>query len=301
MKYVYATILLFTHLSINSQVLKGVVFDSISKENLQYVNISFKNKEIGTFSTNKGAYSLDLSRATNKDSLLISLIGYQTKTIALASYIAHKESILNVALTPKIEALNEVIVFDGKEQYETKALNFKTGKRKTLLPISVPFGYETATFIENKSKKKGRLIEVNIKLKDVSKEKITIHKTFYRLSFYKANSLGYPGKALLYDNIIIKPKKGVNEYQIDLANKYVAFDENGIFISLETIKPDTVEASGSMYVTTPNIVHTHTDESLTYTRFGQNKWYKNNHISAFKKKLYNTPYLVGKVIYKKNN
>ncbi len=297
MKYLFISIFLLLHLSINSQTLKGVVFDSISKEKLQYVNLSFITKEIGTFCNDKGIYNLDLSKASKLDTLVVSLIGYKSKNIALLNYLENKEHTLNIQLIPKIELLNEVVVLSKNKKYSTKNYNIKTGNRKTMFPLSVPFGYETATLIENKKKEKGKLIQLSLKLKKSSDENFTIYPTYYRISFYNIDELGYPKDLINYDNIIIKPENDETSFSINLEDKNIVFNENGVFVSIETVKPDDIVPSSSMYLTTPNIIYTHTDEKLTFRRFGSNKWSKHNRTSAFKKKLYKVPFIKVKVVY----
>lgn len=300
MKYSFLIIFLLLHLSIISQTLEGVVFDSISKEKLQYANLALKAKEIGTFSNVKGAYNLDLSKASITDTLIISIIGYENKKIPLVDFSENKEYLLDIQLNPKSELLNEVIVFSKKEKYTNKNFNLKTGSRKAIFPISNPFGYETATLIKNKKNKKGKLIELSLKLKKASDENFTIYQTYYRLLFYDVDELGFPKDLINYDNIIIKPEKDANSFKIDLEDKNIAFNENGIFISIETVKPDDVIPTNSMYLTTPNIVYTHSDEKLSYTRFGANDWSKQNRKSVFKNKLYKVPFLKVKVVYLKD-
>lgn len=300
MKYSFLIIFLLLHLSISSQTLKGVVFDSVSKEKLQYVNLSFKTKEIGTFCDANGTYNLELSKASSTDTLVVSLIGYKNKNIPLINYLDNKEYLLDIQLNPKLELLNEVIVFSKKQKYTTSNSNLKTGNRKKIFPISIPFGYETATLIENKKNKKGKLIELNLKLRNASDDNFTIYQTYYRLLFYNVDELGFPTDLMNYDNIIIKPEKDATSYKIDLEDNNIAFNENGIFISILTVKPDEIKPTNSMYLTTPNIIYTHTDKKLSYTRFGSNDWSKQNRKSVLKKKLYKVPFFKVKVIYLKD-
>ncbi len=299
MKSIFLLIFILSHLSINSQTLKGVVFDSISKEKLQYVNLSLKSKEIGTFCNEDGAYNFNLSKALITDTLVISLIGYHTKNIELTSFIEKEESILNIELSPKTELLKEVVVVDDNQRYSTKISNLKTGNKKTIFPKSVSFGRETAVLIENKKNKKGKLIELILKLKEQSNQDYKIFHTYYRVTFYEKEKSGYPGEVIDYENIIIKPKKDDTSYKLDLEHKNIEFSENGIFIGIETVKPDEIEATGSMYLTTPNIVYTHTEKKITFRRFGSNNWTQINRKSVFKKKLYEVPFLKVKVVYLK--
>ena len=72
-------------LSIYSQTLKGVVLDSVSNEKLLYANLVIKNKSIGIYSNEDGTYKFDLSKASNEDTLVVSLIGFHNQKIRTIS------------------------------------------------------------------------------------------------------------------------------------------------------------------------------------------------------------------------
>ncbi|WP_040756661.1 hypothetical protein [Winogradskyella psychrotolerans] len=125
------------------------------------------------------------------------------------------------------------------------------------------------------------------------------YQTFYRLAFYSVDHLGFPAELIHYENIIIKPEKDTKNYKIDLEDKALPFGEKGIFIGIETIKPDHVEITNSMYLTTPSILHTNSEKQLKFSRFRSNNWSKHSRKSVFKKKYYAIPFIKTKVVFEK--
>jgi hypothetical protein len=279
-----------------SQTLKGVVVDSISNEKLQYANLSLKGKAIGTYSNENGSYILDISKASNKDSLIISLIGYKKQILSLHNFVEAKDYEINLQLSLKPELLNEVLIV-SKKKYSTNKITISTGTKKGIFPSSVTYGREVATLLQNKENKKGKIQELILKFKKPQNKDFKIYQTYYRITFYKVNDLGQPGELLDYENIIIKPKDDDPTYKLNLEGKNIEFDENGVFVGIETVKPSNVKLESSMYLTTPNLLYTHTKLNLTFTRFGSNEWTKKNRKSVFKKKFYKAPFLKLKVVY----
>lgn len=117
------------------------------------------------------------------------------------------------------------------------------------------------------------------------------------MAFYKADDLGFPGDLVYFENIIIKPEIKTKNYKIDLEDKSIPFSEDGIFIGIETIKPDFIKIETSMYLTTPNILHTHTKKNIAYSRFHSNQWHKKRRKSVFKKKKFAVPFIKVKVVF----
>ena len=282
-----------------SQTFKGSVSDSITKEKLAYANLVIKGKNSGTYSNEDGTYNLNLSKASINDTLVVSLIGYHHQRIALRHFLDTIEHKLNFQLLPKIESLVEVLILSKTKIYSNHKITLSTGNRKQVFPTSAPFGYETATLIKNQKQKKGKLAELHLKFRDSSSEIYTTYSTYYRIAFYNIDALGFPGELLHFESIIIKPENDTKNYEIDLEDKAIPFTEKGIFVGIETLKPDHVKQKDLMYITTPSILHTHTKETLKYSRFRSNNWTKHARKSVTKKKLYAVPFIKIKVVYEK--
>ena len=299
MKIFSILILLLIPILVPSQTLKGVVLDSITNKTLPYASLALKDKNSGVYSNEDGTYSFNISKASAKDTLVISIIGYNNKKIAVTHILDRTEEDLNFQMLPKFETLDEVLIHNTSKTYRNNKIKLSSGNRKLIFPFSVPFGYETATLIENPKHKNGKLVKLHLKFKDSSKDIYDTYQTYYRIAFYNIDSLGFPGDLLHFENIIIKPEIHEKNYIIDLEDKGIPFTKKGIFIGIETVKPDSVKLKSSMYVTTPSILHTHTKHRLKYARFRSNDWVKHSRKSVHKDKLYAVPFIKIEMVYEK--
>ncbi|NRD22528.1 carboxypeptidase-like regulatory domain-containing protein [Winogradskyella litoriviva] len=295
----YLALFTFTciQISLYGQTLEGEVLDSSNKRGLSYANLSIKNKRIGVYTDENGKYNLDLSKISEEDTLIISLVGYQKQKIALSQFVEEKPYTLNFQLISKIETLKEILILSKTKTYSSTAFKISTGNKNQTFPFSVPYGNEVAVLIENPKNKKGRLLELQLKFKNIKEDKFKIYRTYYRIAFYKIDSLGFPGDLVHFKNIIIKPEIDLKNLKIDLQNKSIPFSKKGIFVAIETIKPEFVKLESKMYLTTPNILYTHTKNSIEYIRFHANVWHKQSRKSPFKKKHFAVPYIKVKVNY----
>ena len=97
-----------------------VVRDSITNLPVKYANIWIQNQEVGTTSDVDGTFKLE---ATNNSKIVVSVLGYQTKTVTLKPQMV-------VLLNPITYQLNEISLKakKNKNQIEIgkfKKLNFK--------------------------------------------------------------------------------------------------------------------------------------------------------------------------------
>ncbi|MDT0295876.1 carboxypeptidase-like regulatory domain-containing protein [Mesonia ostreae] len=290
--------LFLIYLPANSQILKGIIIDSQTKEKLPYVNISLFNKNIGTSTNENGYFKFEISKKSSQDSLLISFIGYKDKIIPLKNYTSKISNNIKIELEQKNELLNEVYISDNKKNYSFINHNLGTSRERTFI-ASVPYGDEIATLIENPREKNGKLVELVLKFKKRSSDQIKVFKTYYRINFYKNNLENGPGELLTYKNIIIKPENKNNKVKLELKNLKIKLPKNGLYIGIEAINPQTNNPTSNLYLTTPNILYTHDDKSLTYGRFRGGEWHEKKRKSVFKKNKFTVPLIDLKVVYEK--
>ncbi len=281
--------------SLAAQSLEGYVVDSLSEKGLPYANVSLNLTNKGTSTSEEGHFQLSIATYTPQDSLVISFIGYQPQTIAVSDALQQTE--LLVKLQPEASVLDEVVVTNSAIAYSAGTENLGVHHKRTAYPMSVPFGYEVATLIDNPQHKAGRLEAMQFKLKEKEKEGYTIFKAYFRLSFYEVNN-GFPGAYLSSANIIIAPD-GSNTVKIPLEAYHIRFPETGLFVGIETIAPEDHSQHKGMYLTTPNILFTHTDTQRYFKRYRGKEWTQQQSKSVFKPKLYNVPYMKLKVRYRK--
>lgn len=94
--------------SYSQKIICGRIIDSETKQSLQYVNIGIKDKGIGTVSLKNGAFTLKLnSELNNFDTLLISVIGYNSKKVSINQL---KKDTSEIFLMPQIYNIQEIII-----------------------------------------------------------------------------------------------------------------------------------------------------------------------------------------------
>ena len=188
---------LFLSLPIGAQTFViGQVIDAATKEPLPYVNIGLLNKNIGTVSDETGYFELEVNTEQNsRDTLRFSMIGFETKSYTLNDFINQNE--IEVYLTEKSTALDEVILSSKRKKYQTKILGNKTTSKALYAAFtSNKLGNEMG-FIVRARKHPMILKKFNISLVENDYGPIK-----FRLNIYDVLN-GLPNKTLLKDNIFI--------------------------------------------------------------------------------------------------
>ncbi|WP_290701696.1 carboxypeptidase-like regulatory domain-containing protein [Lacinutrix sp.] len=287
----------FISFFVEGQSLNGKVIDAISQKPLIYANIALNTKDKGVASNEDGFFLFPEIEKYKKDSLIISYLGYQTKIVAIESFLLSKSNI--IPLKPETSSLDEVILEVKKARYTSE--NKLKIKHKGLFSSSVPFGSENVTYIENEKGKDGKVEKVILSFKEKKESSIKTYKAFFRVKFFeKQDSLFNPGKLLCYENIIVKPLNKTYKIIIDLKEFNIKFPKNGIIVGLETINPEPKAPSNSMYVVAPTLVKSHTNKPFSWSRYRGKQWYLNKRKSPFKKKYYTSLFIGLKVKYKKD-
>ena len=93
----------------------GLITDSVTREALPYVSVRIKNSSYGCSSDNNGNFSF--LAPINKDTIIISSIGYKEKRIALT---VHTKLPLKVRMSPEMYELSEITIKPKKEKYSKK-------------------------------------------------------------------------------------------------------------------------------------------------------------------------------------
>lgn len=103
---------------------KGKVYDAKTKKPLVFASISIQGTNASTISNAQGDYLLKVPKSLLDKAIVVSFIGYKTKTIALDQ---KKYNDFNLSLEPTAIALNEVNVVIPKD---AKALVRETLEKK---------------------------------------------------------------------------------------------------------------------------------------------------------------------------
>lgn len=124
-----------------SQELSGQILNSNSGSPVPFVNIGIVGKDIGTVSNETGEFSLNISNATELDTLRFSFIGFEPYNLSVQSIRTDGFS-NSVLLEKKVFVLDEVFVESKKLVSKTLGVRKKDGypiplfrKAKTEVPF----------------------------------------------------------------------------------------------------------------------------------------------------------------------
>ncbi len=230
MKKILLLLFLISLSYLGNAQLKGLCIDNTTQTPIEYLNVSVKNTNIGTVTDTLGYFQLD-GNFTEKDTLVFSHIGYNTKELAA------KDKNLTVDLTPKIEILNEVVVFNNLKKIKTK----EAGTKNKIKNISIQFieddsiatkdnlGVEIGKIIKVPKRKKYKLRELYFLVNNINAEEVTL-----RFNFYTINSNNNINKNRIYTSPIIKRITNKGSCTIDIEEEELYFD-NDFLASIELI------------------------------------------------------------------
>jgi hypothetical protein len=224
--FLYLLIFLFLQMpsGFSQTVHRQVVSDAVSRKGIPYATIKVVNQPDGTYADESGWFTVKTSA---KDSLLVTCVGYQSKTV-----VAQLDTIF---LAPVVVNLGEV----------------KVRSKKTK---------EYAVGLAD-SRRSGRYqFRGNIHMEEAIRIKIPDSFTYYRikgvrfnalhrngispvrLHIYKQNNAGLPGEELLPEDVIINKDKGSND-QIDLSRFNLILNDRVLFVGVENIQLNEVDNS----------------------------------------------------------
>lgn len=209
-------------------ILEGKIVDSESRQGIPYVNVGVLNKKIGTVSSEKGLFKIDLTNALSSDTLKFFCLGYEPIyfTVKEAETISNNDSIV-IALDKKLNLLKEISVSSNRPKRKTLG---NTNKNKIMVAefmSNIP-GAEVGTIL--KIKKSTKLLSLNYNIANNNNDSL-----IFRANIYSTTQEGTPDKLLyskIYTSNTIKKRGGLAT--IDVSNENLFFSAD-IFISFELI------------------------------------------------------------------
>lgn len=269
MKFKIVILILIVPLLNFGQSLKGIVSDSISKQKLELVNITFLKSSNGTNTNLEGNYFLNIKGHLN-DSIKVSYIGYKPKFISLKKFTENNEYTLNFNLEPEVIIIEEVIITQKNKKYDKKYI--LSEKRKGDVAMFSIIGYETTCLIENPKNEIGRIKSIKLYIRK-NKEADFIAK--FRIKIYSYNKVeNIPGENILNEDLIISPKNKNYQYTIDLENKKLPFLEDGVCVGIEMVDENNISKKTDKVG--PGIRFTYGEnKQLTWYNYRNRTWGEN--------------------------
>jgi hypothetical protein len=221
----FLSLLIGLSISVFAQsTISGQIFDSVSKEPIQFANVGIMNSGIGSISNKNGEFVFDVNRViTYNDTLRISIIGYKSLDVLLQSVSGEKNSFY---LEPMTYELNEIII----KPKET--IRFGNNSKSEIMRASFSkansLGAQLGTMIKIK-KKHCRLKEFSFNIINNSFDSLT-----FRLNIYTI-SKNIPDNNLLNNDIVFKIYQSKGLFTINL-EEYSVFVKEDVIICLELLE-----------------------------------------------------------------
>lgn len=114
MKYILSVIMMIMSLVANAQV-TGVVLDSKTRQPVDYANVFYDGKQVGTLTDEKGRFSIRENASWNE--LTVSTMGYVSQKVKL---IPGKKKNVKVLLVSQPRMIDEVTVSASRKRYTKK-------------------------------------------------------------------------------------------------------------------------------------------------------------------------------------
>ena len=208
-----------------SQTIEGKVTDYETGQSLSYVNIGIPGKNRGTVTDTNGEFKLTVTNNLENDSLVFSLIGYESVKISI--HQVNRQEYSQLRLKQRTYQLEEVVVSSKRYRFE-KLGNQAQSKRKKIGIGRDQLGAELGT-----------LIQVRNKLAYLEKASFYIAKNDYgkirlRLNIYTFKD-GRPSESLLSKPVYVETDIKNGWWTVDLAESNIAV-EGDFLISLEYIQ-----------------------------------------------------------------
>jgi hypothetical protein len=243
----------------NEFTVQGIISEEKTKEPLSYVNVGIPGKNIGTVTNTTGGFILNIGEGMKADSLLFSLVGYESQSFAIAKWLKQKQP-RRIYLRKKVVVLNDVVITAKK--LRTKKLG--NGSTSSFISFGFPL-----KFLGSEIGVRIRLGRQPVLLKsfhfNVSENRLDT--AVFRLNIYRFKN-GMPLENILRKNIIIGVGKRKGDYSINLTEDKLVL-EGEILLSLEWVEGSSSAQHGAIFLSA-GLLNSSTWHRLT----SQGEWKK---------------------------
>ena len=208
--------LLFETFSSAGQIISGVVIDKQTSLPLPYASLGIRDKGIGCIADKRGRFSLSISQASYRDSIIISNIGYESTTILVKNFTLNELN--QIKLQPKVKELEEVIVV-AKQDMLVLGNSTYTSDFTGWGDFTSSRGRSKGLQIEPKEFPT-KIIEFDVRLKDNDFDSVKL-----RLHIYTNNPNSDSAKEVLPENVLFTAVKNQHWVRVDLEKYNISMDK----------------------------------------------------------------------------
>jgi CarboxypepD_reg-like domain len=213
-----------------AQTVQGFVLDQETQQPVPYVNIGIVNKNVGTVSSENGAFEIRIDAKYDTDSIRFSCIGYDSRTFQIEDFrkrfLSDK---ITIRLIPKAIALQEVIVTSESKKRIILGRAPKSKFTKAGFFYN-RLGHEIGTLFESENSSPKYLDSVQLNFVNCNYDSI-----FLRLNVYSID--GERVENILPQNVFINltKKKALANPMINLTSHNLLVGKKYL-VSIEIVK-----------------------------------------------------------------
>ena len=201
MKKLNFLFIIFLSAIIQAQTISGTIVSKEDQQLIPYAKIGVENEATGTFSDDKGAFSIDLSSSDSQNNVVIAVPGYETFTEKVERF--KQQNPKQILLQEKTKLIETVAINPKKLIDKNWGVNTKT--KSVTYNVNPEFNKESflgETALEFSTKKRAKIKNINLNIADFNSEKPVI----LRYTIYN-DEKNRPGKSLLEEEITIELTK----------------------------------------------------------------------------------------------
>ncbi|MDE3744128.1 carboxypeptidase-like regulatory domain-containing protein [Maribacter polysaccharolyticus] len=271
-----------------SKQIIGEVKSFENDEPLPYVNIGIANKTVGTVSNENGIFKLDLNeKATSKDTVIFSFIGFKTKKYLASELINKKKTVL---LQPQNTELDEVVVTTKKIKLKPKRIG-RTSKGLGLTHSNF-YSYYEKDVDDRLSKERGMKFKIrknchiqNLNFNITSNDFKSLK---FRVNIYKIEN-GLPTDLIVQKNIVFEINDNfLGWFKVDLEpyDIYLKEELEEIAVTIQWLESVKTDKKSKYFAISTASSPTHTayfrEKAMDgWTKGGQNLSFYLNAIVSF--------------------
>ena len=232
MKKLNFLFIIFLSAIIQAQTISGTIVSKEDQQPIPYAKIGVENEATGTFSDDKGAFSIDLSSSDSQNNVVIAVPGYETFTEKVQKF--KQQNAKQILLQEKTKLIETVAINPKKLIDKNWGVNTKT--KSVTYNVNPELNKENflgETALEFNTKKRAKIKNINLNIAEFNSEKPVI----LRYTIYN-DEKNRPGKSLLEEEITIELTKdqikdGVFTLDVNAQNIWV---QGKFYVGIQFVK-----------------------------------------------------------------
>lgn len=232
---------------LSAQTISGTIVSKEDQQPIPYAKIGIENEATGTFSDEKGVFSLNLSSSNPQNNVVIAVPGFETFTEKVEKFKLHNPK--KILLQEKTKLIETVAINPKKLVDKNWGVNTKT--KSVTYNVNPEFNKESflgETALEFSTKKRAKIKNINLNIAELNSDKPVI----LRYTIYN-DEKNRPGTSLLEEEITIELTKdqikdGVFTLDVNDQNMWV---QGKFYVGIQFVKAfeGNVKISAALFKT----------------------------------------------------